>query len=752
MRIAIAMAAVAFTLAGCDVEVLDAETKEELLAAIEDVREVLEKAEEKLEESTAEDVQELLDEAEERLAESTTEDVQELIDEAEERLEEITAAGDGEPQTERERAQRELARLPFPFREWVCDSAFAHIPGACGFDGSGLNRPHFGMWGLPDQLADDARHSPVYHDHDGNDRRIFVGVDQGAEHIDSLGVTGYRGDYEIRLGRLNDGAGYNEVSAYLSQVAPDAATPGSNKVRLIGSSTQREHNRVLAAVRLVNAALPEDSKLSVDPAMPSLSLRNTVREDTYYRDGSELADTIHIEFVPERSWASGGGAAITWADDDHAYVQFYAGSNSYGDDRESVILLAHEMMHALGFDGHVSSSFATIMEGTRQIHAASQGGVTQPMSLLYPVDREALRALYGRLQGSGNSTGFGPWSASSLHLHGNGPHAGFGVALRNGYAEPWAYGYLPADDLSNNESLSGSAVWDGELLGLTPNAAVVAGDASIVVNLASMTGRADFTALETWGADMPPGDEGTGAIWRDGDLGYTIAVRSNTFRETGGDDGRLTGVFTGLSHEGAAGTLERSDFTAAFGARAVTDVVPEAPDTGRAMVTLEEAGTVSGSYVFLYDDWGFEGRQTEENLFGAFINRGSWRSGNVTYYETPPTIDVSGARTGTNPVSGGAVWEGRVRAYEEGGGLAPVSGSTRLEVDFAGATVDVDFTNFDAGTNALSWRGLRVSGGAFQDAAARPTIEGAFYGAGHEGAAGQFHRGSLRGVFGAARN
>ena len=42
-------------------------------------------------------------------------------------------------------------------------------------------------------------------------------------------------------------------------------------------------------------------------------------------------------------------------------------------------------------------------------------------------------------------------------------------------------------------------------------------------------------------------------------------VRGNTFRETGGDAGWLTGSFTGLLHEGVAGTLERTDLTAAFG-------------------------------------------------------------------------------------------------------------------------------------------------------------------------------------------
>ena len=81
-----------------------------------------------------------------------------------------------------------------------------------------------------------------------------------------------------------------------------------------------------------------------------------------------------------------------------------------------------------------------------------------------------------------------------------------------------------------------------------------------------LAGRTDFTNLETWAARTVPGEAGTGTRWLDGDLGYTIAVRGNTFRETGGDDGRVTGIFVGREHEGATGTLERSDLTAAFGA------------------------------------------------------------------------------------------------------------------------------------------------------------------------------------------
>ena len=177
-----------------------------------------------------------------------------------------------------------------------------------------------------------------------------------------------------------------------------------------------------------------------------------------------------------------------------------------------------------------------------------------------------MQTLYGRLRHGDEAATFGSWNSSTLHVHGNGPHVGFGVALTNGYVEPWAYGYAPSTDLANNRNLSDSATWEGALLGLTPSAEAVAGDAEIGVNLGTLAGRADFTSLETWAAEAAPGEAGTGTTWLDGDLGYLIAVAGNTFRETGGDAGRLTGIFTGASHEGVAGTLERSDLTAAFGA------------------------------------------------------------------------------------------------------------------------------------------------------------------------------------------
>ncbi len=115
---------------------------------------------------------------------------------------------------------------------------------------------------------------------------------------------------------------------------------------------------------------------------------------------------------------------------------------------------------------------------------------------------------------------------------------------------------------------SGTVTWNGTLIGFTPGENPVVGDAELRVSMSNLSGQADFTGLEQWTAGTAPGGAGSGTMWGDGDLSYRLDITGNRFRDQAGslDDGRLTGAFVGYSHEGAAGTLERGDLTAAFGA------------------------------------------------------------------------------------------------------------------------------------------------------------------------------------------
>ena len=474
-------------------------------------------------------------------------------------------------------------RLPFPLLDVEC-------AGVCEVTSGQFDSEHH--YGVPDtQTAADVQRAPVYF----SGEYFRVGVDQGNRHLGDLRVAGKRGEFDVRHGRLDDGAGAAAIRDYIGGLGhiyvDDMGEHNEMRryargpdVRIVGPANARDANLVASAVRLVNAALPASAKMSIGNPLSDLSLQHTITNvvipftggqiRNYKVSGQELSNTIHIEFVPRSAFGASDAAGQAWvhAEDDgitNSYIQISKSANVYmGDEhRRPVVLLAHEIMHALGFEGHPSSAFDTILEGTRHVYDIVQRGQQQPGSLLYPADREAVRVLYSRLDNVASlPADFGPWSATSTHLHGNGAHASFGVALRNGYAEPYAYGPRPdTESLAGNRSLTGNAVWNGLLLGFTPDAKTVAGDAAIDVDLETLTGRADFRALESWTAGMAPGDAGTGTMWVDGDLGYSIAVHGNTFKQTGGDNGTLTGIFTGASHEGAAGTLERTDLTAAFG-------------------------------------------------------------------------------------------------------------------------------------------------------------------------------------------
>ena len=214
----------------------------------------------------------------------------------------------------------------------------------------------------------------------------------------------------------------------------------------------------------------------------------------------------------------------------------------------------------------------------------------------------------------------------------------------------------------------------------------------------------------------------------------------------GFQSGSIEGAFLGSTHEEAAGWFQHNltHVIGSFGAQRL-------PDT----VTLEESGAArllnAGFYAF--EDWGFWGIQFHEEVFRAFIEQRTETAGGTTTYYSP-SGRIEGTLSGSNPVSGTAVWTGEVRAYDtqSDGDWAPISGNARLAVDFDDSTVDVDLTAFEGGHGDMSWRSLQLRSGSFRHSQGQATIEGAFYGATHQGAAGKFNRDSLRGVFGAVRN
>ena len=224
-----------------------------------------------------------------------------------------------------------------------------------------------------------------------------------------------------------------------------------------------------------------------------------------------------------------------------------------------ITLLMHEILHSI-FPGHPDHLvYPDSIMRSRVPRAFSE-------RILGPVDHDAIQAIYAGLDLTAASADtLGPWSAVSFHLRGDMDNVAFGVASRNGFSQPWASGPTPSMDLAHNTELSGSVTWIGRLLGFTSESESLAGAADLTISLATLSGRIDFTGLEHWGVNADPGAIGSGMTWNDGDLRYSVIVRGNTFNQTGGDAGEVTGAFFGSNHEGMGGVVERSDMSAGFG-------------------------------------------------------------------------------------------------------------------------------------------------------------------------------------------
>ena len=93
------------------------------------------------------------------------------------------------------------------------------------------------------------------------------------------------------------------------------------------------------------------------------------------------------------------------------------------------------------------------------------------------------------------------------------------------------------------------------MFGLTYLNSKMSGNVDIVFDLADMSGIVVFKDIES--------DDRT---WFNDSLTYAIQATGNTFVQTGGDMGRLTGAFFGGDHQFAGGVLKRGDLSAAFGA------------------------------------------------------------------------------------------------------------------------------------------------------------------------------------------
>ena len=371
-----------------------------------------------------------------------------------------------------------------------------------------------------------------------------------------------------------DGTTKSELISYLS--ADIAASGGTLDrfltppvIHIATGATDQDTTAILRAVQMINASLPDTWQLSIAP--------NPKRTSGNYLAGP---GEILMVFADRDEWASGCDHGLACADVHISTVSsgairratIFADPDSRADPMYTA-WSTHEILHALG-RGHADPQQ---FPQSVMVPLENLGLVDRLLSTL---DRDALVAVYGLLEAGDTNADLheklGAWEHESFHVMGGmlfGDLSGsssssvwFGVADRNGKQIPWVLGKHSARPLAENPSLQGSARWEGRLLGMTPAARIVAGDASLDIDLDELSGELAFTGLEQWAPRADPGAIGTGTQWGDGDLRYGVEVRGSTFIQSGsGDAGIVTGAFIGPTHDGMGGTLQRTDLDAAFG-------------------------------------------------------------------------------------------------------------------------------------------------------------------------------------------
>ena len=424
---------------------------------------------------------------------------------------------------------------------------------------------------------------------------IHVGADVAAP-ADALQQAALHGETRVSYGSVQDGIGAAEVIAYLEADAASLQDPEEEDgmsvdlipeglllrfgidpptVRLADGTPPALIDETIRVVQAINAALPIDWQLEVN------------RDPTPAGTVTPSEGEILVVFAREEDWPQEAAPpideniglaeplfTIAPTGDPNAPFRIEIGGGRVFVDHtrteglERLGVIAHELIHLLG-RSHV--------DPVRFPRTIMLGGGSEELSahILHPLDREALLAVYDRLEPGTTPSDIegelGDWSDTSLHVQGaidiEDGEISFGAARRNGLSQPWATGPSPHATLEDNTALSDNVSWFGRLIGLTPDAEAVAGTADLSVDLATLTGTVEFAGLEQWAANAAPGALGTGATWDDGDLRYDIEVRGNTFVQTAGDAGTVTGAFFGPAHEGMGGVLEHDKLSAGFGGK-----------------------------------------------------------------------------------------------------------------------------------------------------------------------------------------
>ena len=445
----------------------------------------------------------------------------------------------------------------------ICAILMAFLLSGCGGGGGGGSSfPR-----QPALMPAQAINAPVIYRRDG----VQIG-DDVRPSLSRLSPAGTHEGVAVSSGRVRDGESSERVKDLLGKHATgryfdEPETPYISTfyqkptIQIRETTPGRYIDDVIRVVQLINSALPYDKRISVSPVRAI----HPPDSDDYDLNDIPLGH-IYVGLGPQNTWPSEERPPVQVGG-----VEFSGGQSGYIWINTDIVVgtnqvrrvLAHEIFHALGFYAHIEPhEYRTVMN-TDYVNSP-------PVTYLPQIDTDTLYALYTRFTHEYGFRAFdpndlGPWTDVSFHLRGDIDDVSFGASSRNGLIQPWAHGPSPETNLADNQALPGSASWSGRLLGFTSESESLAGATDMTINLSTLRGQLDFTGLEHWGVNAAPGSIGSGTTWNDGDLRYGVIVRGNTFNQSGGDAGEVTGAFFGARHEGMGGVVERIDMSAGFG-------------------------------------------------------------------------------------------------------------------------------------------------------------------------------------------
>ena len=295
------------------------------------------------------------------------------------------------------------------------------------------------------------------------------------------------------------------------------------------------------ALGILNRSLPEEYRLRYQTTRRTFS--GVDREDQVSRSRSLVPEgVIHVEIYPYDDPESGG---VAWTDGERGYA---LGDESDYDlstpdrMRPLVDTLVHEFLHALGFGGHPHPVHTSILSYRHHREGELDNVPLIDVSMLYDLHE------------------WGSWDTGMKMVadHAGGVHFGTYSLHRGIVVIPWVdAGHIAAPRLNE---LSGRASYSGSLVGYAATEPVL-GVADLSIDFNGGTGEARFHRIYDW----------KGNWWNRNGYRYDLGLYGHYFDSSSDARDRdgipdVAGAFYGFEAETAAGTLQRPEITAAFGA------------------------------------------------------------------------------------------------------------------------------------------------------------------------------------------